>query len=414
MNQNTLIVFDIDGTLTDSVLIHQTAFKYALNEFGFTNYDTNFGSYLHHTDSYIFSEIFRKQRNYAPGKADISSFEELVLKKIQSDLEEKLIQEIPGATDFITALQKSGYDIVYATGSVTKPAQLKLEHIGITVNENLLISSNNIHSREELVNLAIERAGKFYQKNYEKIISIGDGLWDLKTANNLNIDFVGIANEKLIEFGASAVYINFTEPGIHHHFDLPVGEDLFPDFIIQPVGQISSEFLKRRITTFKEAAEWVRQLPYGRNNNKDSLVTLFSDNCGTCSTKHALLKKLCLENNFQGIELVIGLFKMNGKNTPEVSTTLRKHGLEFIPEAHNYLKYYGKIIDCTKPTFNPSEFVDDLIEELTIMPDQISSFKVEYHKNYLKNWLRSNSYIKMTDEELWTIREACIKDLASN
>jgi phosphoglycolate phosphatase-like HAD superfamily hydrolase len=414
MAKHSLIVFDIDGTLTDSVFIHQAAFRFALDAFGFAEYNTHWGSYLHHTDSYIFSEIFKTQKNRGPNEKELSDFEGILFNKIIADLKGNFIQEIHGATKFVNTLQEAGYDIVYATGSLTRPAKLKLEHIGIKIEEQLLISSNTIHSREELVNLAIEKAGKFHQREYLKIISIGDGLWDLKTADNLRIEFVGIANKKLLEYGAAAVFLNFTEPGIHHHFGLPAGEDLLPDFKIQPTGPVSTEFLKREIHSFQEAGDWIRMLPYGRNTNKDDLQTVFSDNCGTCGTKHALLKQLCIENDFQGIELVIGLFKMNGNNTPKVSETLRKNGLDFIPEAHNYLKYCGRILDYTGPTFDPSVYGDDVLEELPIGPEQISAYKVNYHRNFLKGWLHSNAQIRMTETELWTVREECIKDLASN
>ena len=52
-----LAVFDIDGTLTDSVSIHHNAFNKSLIQFGFDNYNSNFNTYKHHTDSYIFKTI---------------------------------------------------------------------------------------------------------------------------------------------------------------------------------------------------------------------------------------------------------------------------------------------------------------------------------------------------------------------
>jgi len=79
--------------------------------------------------------------------------------------------------------------------------------------------------------------------------------------------------------------------------------------------------------------------------------------------------------------------------------------LEFIPEAHNYLKYRNTIFDYTKADSKPSDFENDLIEELEILPEQISSFKVKYHKRYLQNWLDKNPQIEFNLEELWKVRE---------
>lgn len=187
-----------------------------------------------------------------------------------------------------------------------------------------------------------------------------------------------------------------------------------PDFEIKSKGQISKEFIDRNILTFNQASIFVRQLAYGRNADKNNLASVFTDNCGTCSTKHALLKKLADENNFEKVKLVVGLFKMNKKNTPEISETLQKNQLEYIPEAHCYLKFEDQIIDLTKINSKPTDFLDDLIEEIEISPEQITDYKVNYHKNYLVTWLDKNEQIDLSINDIWKIREQCIKDLADN
>jgi hypothetical protein len=185
-----------------------------------------------------------------------------------------------------------------------------------------------------------------------------------------------------------------------------------PDFAITAAGEISMEFRARDIFTFQQAALLVRQIPYGRNKDKHNLVSLFADHCGTCSTKHALLKTLADEHNFSQIRLFIGLFRMSAKNTPKVGTTLRRHKLAYIPEAHCYLKYEGRILDFTKTSAMPADFSLDLIEEIEISPEQICDYKVNYHKNYLSAWLAVNDHLHLTPDELWEIREQCIQDLA--
>src|SRR5690606_7655926 len=112
-----------------------------------------------------------------------------------------------------------------------------------------------------------------------------------------------------------------------------------PNFDIKSDREISTEFLRRNILTFHQATEYIQNLSYGRNLNKDNLKTIFTHNKGTCSTKHAILKQLANENNFNSFKLTLGIFKMSADNTPKVANTLTKHNLEYIPEAHNYLKY---------------------------------------------------------------------------
>jgi len=187
-----------------------------------------------------------------------------------------------------------------------------------------------------------------------------------------------------------------------------------PDFEIKSKGQISKEFIDRDILTFNQASIFVRQLAYGRNADKNNLASVFTDNCGTCSTKHALLKKLADENNFEKVKLIVGLFQMNKKNTPEISETLQKNQLEYIPEAHCYLKFEDQIIDLTKINSKPTDFLDDLIEEIEISPEQITDYKVNYHKNYIVTWLDKNEQINLSLNDIWIIREQCIQDLADN
>ena len=414
--KNKLAIFDIDGTLTDSVKIHQSAFVKALNNFGLSDFDTNWSSYKHHTDSYIFKTIFEAQFKRPLIHKDIERFEKFLYELILEAVSQNPLKEIEGAKNFLSTLKdNSDFDIVFATGSLFKPAKLKLEQVEISLPDNLIISANQIFSRDDLVLKAIDAAKAFYSYDtYEQIISFGDGLWDYETAKNINIDFIGINNEKLQEYNVPSFYLNFTDNELSKRLKIKKATHVVPDFEVKPKGKISEAFLKNGILTFRQATNFIQNLPYGRNSNKNDLATIFIDNCGTCSTKHALLKQLADENNFTDIILVCGLFRMSSQNTPEISSTLNKHRLDFIPEAHNYLKYKNQVLDFTKPDATAIDFIDDLIEEIEILPHQITDYKVTYHKNYLATWLDNNKQLDLSLNDIWKIREQCIQDLANN
>lgn len=184
------------------------------------------------------------------------------------------------------------------------------------------------------------------------------------------------------------------------------------NFNITSDKEISRLFKQNQCFDFLSASEFVRNLPYRRNLNKDNLATVFTDNCGTCSTKHALLKKLAEENQQSNFKLILGIFRMNGENTPKIKSVLGNYNLEYIPEAHNYLKFKNQILDFTKKNSSESDFINDLLEEIEIEPHQINQFKIEFHRNYLKNWLDQNPQIPYSLDELWKIREECIKALS--
>jgi len=185
------------------------------------------------------------------------------------------------------------------------------------------------------------------------------------------------------------------------------------NFHIRHVGAISRLFLNHNISTFSEATHFVRELAYGRNRNKEDLKTVFQDSCGTCSSKHALLKRLAEENHVADLKLMMGIFRMNAVNTPKISATLQRHKLDYIPEAHNYQKYADLILDFTTVNSKPADCENDLLEEIEITADKISDFKVKYHQDYLRTWLHKQNFPKLTLDELWKIREQCIADLAT-
>jgi len=184
------------------------------------------------------------------------------------------------------------------------------------------------------------------------------------------------------------------------------------DFEITADNVVSQAFRDRNINSFQEAIHFVSHLPYGRNADKTKFVTVLADGRGTCSTKHALLLSLARENDVPRVSLFIGIFRMNAINTPLVTHTLHTYALDYIPEAHCYLKINGEILDVTNGIANGDSFLPDLLEEQEIVPEQIGEFKISYHKDYLAKWLRENPAIPYSLKELWDIREQCIRDLA--
>lgn len=179
------------------------------------------------------------------------------------------------------------------------------------------------------------------------------------------------------------------------------------NFKINSSKEISQQFISRHITDFNAALLFIKNLPYKRNADKNNLATVFTNGFGTCSTKHALLKQLAIENGAGDVQLKLGIFKMSAENTPAVTEVLQAHQLAFLPEAHNYLSIGNTVIDCTKAGSKPADFINDLIIEIEIAPQDIVDFKVAYHQAFLAKWLKRQE-LSLSLPELWTIREKCI------
>ena len=155
---------------------------------------------------------------------------------------------------------------------------------------------------------------------------------------------------------------------------------------------------------------FVKQIPYGRNSNREDFSLVISENKGTCSSKHAYLKDFANKNNIPNVQLIIGMFRMKESNT-NIGKILSEKNIEYIPEAHCYLKIDGKTVDVTSSVANFDKIKADLLQELEIEPYQVAEFKVNYHQNYIRSWLTETNS-KFTFDEIWKIREECIEKLS--
>ena len=183
-----------------------------LYEVGVAKINPEFKTFRHHTDTFIAKEIYENENHITFSENKIIEFENGLTQKISR---EKIV-EISGARNLIENLEnETDFGVCYATGSLRRPAEFKLKSIGIIFDEIQLVASDNIYEREKIVTKAIENALKYYEvEKFERIISVGDGLWDLLTAKNLGLEFIGVGLKNknvLIENGAETVYENLTE-----------------------------------------------------------------------------------------------------------------------------------------------------------------------------------------------------------
>lgn len=182
------------------------------------------------------------------------------------------------------------------------------------------------------------------------------------------------------------------------------------NFELNHTGHLSQEFLKNGISSFYDAMDFIKQLPYGRNQNREDFSLVLKESKGTCSSKHAVLKKLADENSESEVKLMLGIFKMNGTTYPKIQNTLLQNHLDYIPEAHTYIKIGNEIFDCTSTHSKPSDFLPFLIQEFEIQAEDVVEKKIQIHQEFLRNWCIEK---KLDFNEIWDIREKCIQDLSS-
>jgi hypothetical protein len=186
---------------------------------------------------------------------------------------------------------------------------------------------------------------------------------------------------------------------------------ILPEAPLRNPGSDSEALREVGCDTFRSAARYLHELPYGRNSDRSDYRLVLREGRGTCSTKHALLAAVAREQELP-VALTIGIYDLCESNTPGVGRILAAHDLVSIPEAHCYLTYEGRRVDVTRSGVTPSASISRFHREWTIGPAQIGEHKVRLHKSYLRQWLAQHREISFGEEELWRIREACILALS--
>ena len=185
-----------------------------------------------------------------------------------------------------------------------------------------------------------------------------------------------------------------------------------PNTKLDPSGRTSKCFLEVGVSSFRDAASYVASLPYGRNSDRADFSLVLSEHRGTCSSKHALIATLAQELELP-ISLKIAIYKMTEDNTPGVGTVLDAHGLDYLPEAHCFLDFRGFRIDLTSAE-RSGDLIDTFLYSENIDPSQVVSYKTQFHRNFLSEWLQAEAASKhLTLDEVWAIREECIARLSA-
>lgn len=212
------VIFDIDGTLTNTKKVEEKCFMEAFETtFHLNINDQKWEDLDNVTDWGITEEILLRERQRKPTPSEyqsmVSNFIRLLKKERSRDRSQ--FNEVKGAYDFFHQLKSTGgIELGIATGSWEKSACIKLESIGIDPMASCFSNSDYYKSREKITTAVIDQLNKQTGATPERIIYFGDGEWDLKTCINLGIDFIGIdvaEDGKLRRMGAKTVFKDYSD-----------------------------------------------------------------------------------------------------------------------------------------------------------------------------------------------------------
>jgi phosphoglycolate phosphatase-like HAD superfamily hydrolase len=210
-----LVIFDIDGTLTQTMKADTDCFVYSLADVcGFRDVDTNWSGYKHATDSGVFQEIHEARTGRLPSAFEISRFRQHFVGLLAQMSSEAPFTAVRGASLLLSRLAGTAeYRVALATGSWRDSARLKMASASLCYDDYPAASSDDALDRESIIRLSMRRAAERYG-GFSHAVYIGDGIWDARACRSVGIPFIGIGvgsrATRLSVEGAVCVFPDFS------------------------------------------------------------------------------------------------------------------------------------------------------------------------------------------------------------
>ena len=194
-----LVMFDMDGTLTDDFAIAENCYVLAIEQaLNLPGVKTEWDSYTHTTASYCLEEIVRRARGTPPTPAESRAVQArmVALMKEITERTGRCTQEIPGAAACVRELTRRGYAVAIASGDWEATAHHKFRTAGIPF-EGLPSAFCDVgHPRTDIMRAALVRAAAHHgRKDFIRITYVGDAAWDVRACRELGWPLVGVGTD---------------------------------------------------------------------------------------------------------------------------------------------------------------------------------------------------------------------------
>jgi phosphoglycolate phosphatase-like HAD superfamily hydrolase len=154
----------------------------------------------HVTDGAIARYLWARHRARAAQAHELVEIQQRFLTILRAELTRapERFLAIAGAGALFPHLRRAGWHVALATGGWLASATVKLRAAGLATDIPMACA-DDADSREEIVRLAWQRAETQAGVAFRRVVSVGDGPWDVRTARSLGLPFVGIATGVLAD-----------------------------------------------------------------------------------------------------------------------------------------------------------------------------------------------------------------------
>lgn len=183
------IIFDIDGTLVDSMSVDTELYLSSIREVLGQVSIRKLSDYDHVTDSGILAQVL-DDNGYSFDLEVVRSVKSVFVNGLRRYIRTAgSFPIIDGAVQFVERARKSeDRRIAIATGCWRESALLKLESAGFGIDGIPLVTGDDSPSRVKIMRSALKRIGD----DFRSVTYFGDAEWDQRACEELGWNFIAV------------------------------------------------------------------------------------------------------------------------------------------------------------------------------------------------------------------------------
>jgi HAD superfamily hydrolase (TIGR01509 family) len=200
-------LFDLDGTLVDSVYQHVLAWQTALDKVGLPLPVWRIHRKIGMSGGLFTNMLLRETRGH------VSEQQVQELRALHAEAYNRLspqIRPLPGARELLDRLTRADVPWAIATSGRMHTARTTLDHLGVDPDRAVVVTRDQVRYAKPDPDLFVEAAARL-GVNIESAIVVGDSIWDILAARRARALGVGLLSggygeNELERAGAFRVY----------------------------------------------------------------------------------------------------------------------------------------------------------------------------------------------------------------
>jgi len=226
-----LLIFDVDGTLTDTSPADRLCYSKTFSRFFDINIsDLEFMDHDMVTDNGLVMQVMNQYKKVEePEWTDFLRAKSGYMIELMDAYksEPEMFKPIKGGVEMWERLKESTkIHTALATGCWGDSGYFKLQKAGYDITGVPFSNNDAALTRTGILHNAIEESKLFYQHNrYDKIIYVADGVWDFHVTQAMDIPLIGIDHKgsgKLAALGCKYVMEDYTNSDLLEEFILDI------------------------------------------------------------------------------------------------------------------------------------------------------------------------------------------------